>query len=196
MLGVLVMYLVAGLGNPGLEYEGTRHNAGFYVIDYLSEKLNFKVSKIKFKGKIGDCMIGDEKVIFLKPGTYMNASGESVVEAASFYKIPVENIIIVYDDKDIPIGRIRIRPSGSDGGHNGMKSIIYNLNSNEFKRVRVGIGNPDKDMVSFVLGRFSKEEAALVKQAMMTAGDAVIEIIKNGIMSSMNKYNAFNSGQE
>lgn len=190
------MYLVAGLGNPGLEYEGTRHNAGFYVIDYLSEKLNFKVSKIKFKGKIGECMIGDEKVIFIKPSTYMNASGESVIEAASFYKIPVENIIIVYDDKDIPLGRIRIRPSGSDGGHNGMKSIIYNLSSNEIKRVRVGIGTPDKDMVSFVLGRFSKEEAALVKQAMMTAGDAIIEIIKNGITSSMNKYNAFNSSQE
>jgi PTH1 family peptidyl-tRNA hydrolase len=196
MLGVLVMYLVAGLGNPGSEYEGTRHNAGFYVIDYLSEKLNFKVSKVKFKGKIGDCMIGDEKVIFLKPGTYMNASGESVAGAASFYKIPVENIIVVYDDKDIPLGRIRIRPSGSDGGHNGMKSIIYNLNSNEFKRVRVGIGTPDNDMVSFVLGRFSAEETALVKQAMMTAGDAIIEIIKNGITSSMNKYNAFNSSQE
>lgn len=190
------MYLVAGLGNPGREYEGTRHNMGFEVIDHLSAKLGFEVSKIKFKGLIGDISIAGEKTIFLKPSTFMNLSGISVCEAASFYKIPVQNIIIVYDDISIDFGRIRIRPSGSDGGHNGMKSIIYQLGSDEFPRVRVGIGGPDKNLVSYVLGKFREEEVKNLPEIVGNASNAVIEIIENGIQSAMNKYNSFRVGQQ
>lgn len=186
------MYLVAGLGNPGREYEGTRHNTGFDVINYMSEKMGFNVSKIKFKGLTGETFIGGKKVIFLKPSTFMNSSGESVREAAQFYGIPVENIIIIYDDTAIQVGRIRIRPSGSDGGHNGMKSIIYQLNSDQFPRIRVGIGARQGDMVSYVLGRFSKEERALVDKAIERAAKAVVEIIENNIQSAMNLYNGSN----
>jgi PTH1 family peptidyl-tRNA hydrolase len=186
------MYLVAGLGNPGREYEGTRHNAGFDVIDYMSDSMGFKVSKIKFKGLTGEAFIGGEKVMFLKPSTFMNSSGESIREAAQFYGIPVEKIIIIYDDTAIQVGRVRIRASGSDGGHNGMKSIIYQLNSDSFPRVRVGIGEKRGDMVSYVLGRFSKEERALVDQAIEHAAKAVVEIIENNIQSAMNLYNGSN----
>lgn len=186
------MYLVVGLGNPGREYEGTRHNAGFDVIDYMSEKMGFKVSKIKFKGLTGETFIGGEKVIFLKPSTFMNSSGESVREAVQFYGIPVENIIVIYDDMAIQVGRIRIRASGSDGGHNGMKSIIYQLNSDQFPRVRIGIGEKRGDVVSYVLGKFSKEERVLVDRAIERAAKAVVEIIENNIQSAMNLYNGSN----
>lgn len=190
------MYLVAGLGNPGREYEDTRHNVGFMVVDYISQKLGFSMSKIKFKGTVGEYAIDNEKVLFLKPSTYMNLSGESIRDASEFYKIPVENIIVVYDDVDITFGRIRIRPSGSDAGHNGMKSIIYQLNSNNFPRVRVGIGSPDSNMISHVLGKFSEDEKKVLKQIIETAGSSVIEIIQNGVQSAMNKYNSFKAGQE
>lgn len=190
------MYLVAGLGNPGREYEGTRHNVGFEVIDHLSRSLGIEVSRIKFKGLMGDANIAGERVIFLKPSTFMNLSGISISEAASFYKIPVQNIIIVYDDISIDFGRIRIRPSGSDGGHNGMKSIIYQLGSDDFPRIRVGIGGPDKNLVSYVLGRFKEEEVKSLPEIMDTASAAVLEIIQNGVQSAMNKYNSFRVGQE
>ncbi|MDF2672061.1 MAG: aminoacyl-tRNA hydrolase [Clostridiales bacterium] len=190
------MYLVVGLGNPGREYEGTRHNVGFEVIDYISAKLGFEVSRIKFKALMGDTNIAGEKIIFLKPGTFMNLSGISVSEAASFYKIPVENIIIVYDDISIDFGRIRIRPSGSDGGHNGMKSIIYQLGREDFPRIRVGIGGPDKNLVSYVLGKFREEERKNLPEIIKTASDAVIGTIKNGIQGAMNEYNSFRVSQE
>lgn len=190
------MYLVVGLGNPGREYEKTRHNVGFDVIDYMAEKYNFDVNKIKFKGLLGEFNIDGEKLLFLKPSTFMNLSGESVREAAAFYKIPVENIIIVYDDIAIEAGRLRIRPSGSDGGHNGMKSIIYQLNSDKFPRVRVGVGGPRGSLVSHVLGKFTDEERKLVDEVIAASSEAVIEIIKNGPQSSMNKYNSFKAGQE
>jgi peptidyl-tRNA hydrolase, PTH1 family len=190
------MYLVAGLGNPGREYEGTRHNVGFEAIDYLSQKLNFEVSKIKFKGKIGEKKINGDRVIFLKPSTYMNLSGDSVREAAVFYKIPPQNIIIVYDDVAIEVGRIRIREAGSDGGHNGMKSIIYQIGSDGFPRVRIGVGAPKGDMVAHVLGGFRPEEKKPIVEAIVAAGDSVLEIIQSGIQSSMNKYNSFRCSQE
>jgi PTH1 family peptidyl-tRNA hydrolase len=190
------MYLVVGLGNPGREYDGTRHNVGFEAIDYLSDKLNFEVSKIKFKGKIGEKNISGEKVIFLKPSTYMNLSGESVREAAAFYKIPFENVIVIYDDVAIEVGKIRIREKGSDGGHNGMKSIINQFGNDTFPRVRIGIGAAKGDMVSHVLGGFRVEEKKAIIEAIMAAGDAAIEIIVNGTQSSMNKYNSFNCSQE
>lgn len=190
------MFLVVGLGNPGREYAGTRHNVGFEAVDYLSEKLNFDISKIKFKGTIGEKNVSGEKVIFLKPSTYMNLSGESVREAASFYKIPMENIIVIYDDVAIEVGRIRIREKGSDGGHNGMKSIIFQFGNNAFPRIRIGIGGPKEDMVSHVLGGFRPEEKKPMIEAIMAAGDAAIEIIMNGIQDSMNKYNSFKCSQE
>jgi PTH1 family peptidyl-tRNA hydrolase len=190
------MFLVVGLGNPGREYEGTRHNVGFETIDYIAGKYNINISRIKFKGLIGDTIISGEKVIFLKPSTYMNLSGESVREAAQFYNIPIENVIIVYDDVAMDVGRIRIRPSGSDGGHNGMKSIIYQLNSDSFPRVRIGIGAHKGNMVSHVLGKFTKEEKEYISRVIQTASDAIVEIIQNGVQSSMNKYNSFKVSEE
>lgn len=190
------MYLVVGLGNPGREYERTRHNVGFDVIDYLSEKLSFEVSKIKFKGLIGEKSISSEKVIFLKPSTFMNLSGESVRDAANFYKIPAENIIVIYDDVAVEAGRLRIRPSGSDGGHNGMKSIIYQLANDQFPRVRVGISAPRGEMVSHVLGKFTEDERNLIEQVVKVAGDAAIEIIQSGVQSAMNRYNSFKASEK
>jgi peptidyl-tRNA hydrolase, PTH1 family len=190
------MYLVVGLGNPGREYAGTRHNVGFEAIDYLATKLNFDVSKIKFKGVLGEKNVNGQKVIFLKPSTFMNLSGESVREAAAFYKIPIENIVVVYDDVALDVGRIRIREKGSDGGHNGMKSIICQLASDNFPRVRIGIGSARGSMVSHVLGGFRQEEREDIIKAIMAAGEAAIEIITNGTQSSMNKYNSFKTSQE
>jgi PTH1 family peptidyl-tRNA hydrolase len=190
------MYLVVGLGNPGREYAGTRHNVGFEAIDYLAQKLGFEVSKIKFKGIIGEKNINGEKTIFLKPSTYMNLSGESVREAAAFYKIPIENIIVIYDDVALEVGRLRIREKGSDGGHNGMKSIIGQFASDHFPRVRIGIGGARGSMVSHVLGGFRQEEKDEILKAIMAAGDAAVEIVTNGIQSSMNKYNSFKTSQE
>lgn len=190
------MYIVAGLGNPGREYEDTRHNVGFMVVDYLAKKLEFNISKIKFKGLVGEFLLNGEKVIFLKPSTFMNLSGESIREAVDFYKIPLSNLIVIYDDVDIMFGRIRIRPSGSDAGHNGMKSIIYQLNSNEFPRIRVGIGSPEKNMISHVLGSFSEEEKQIINDVIKVSADAVIDIIKNGVQYTMNKYNSITIGKE
>lgn len=184
------MYLVVGLGNPGSEYESTRHNVGFDVVDYMAKEIGVSVSKAKFKGLAGSEMISGEKVIFLKPSTYMNLSGESVKEAADFYKIKPENIIIVYDDVAIDPGKLRIRKSGSAGGHNGMKDIIAKLGTNEFPRVRVGVGAARGNMVDHVLGRFSKEDRELVDDAIKRAKDAVEEIIKHDVDSAMNKYNS------
>lgn len=190
------MYLIAGLGNPGREYEGTRHNAGFETVDILSQMAGIKVDKIKFKGLVGDGIIQGEKVILLKPSTFMNLSGDSIREVTNFYKIPIENIIVIYDDVSIDVGRLRVRPSGSDGGHNGMKSIIYNLNSDSFPRIRVGIGGPSHQMVAHVLGKLSGDERKLVDAAEEKAAEAAFEIMKNGIQSAMNRYNSFKAGEE
>lgn len=190
------MYLVVGLGNPGREYANTRHNVGFKVIDCISERLGFNISKERFKGMFGEYIVGGEKVIFLKPLTYMNLSGESLIEAASFYKIPLENIIVVYDDMAVDTGRIRLRPSGSDGGHNGMKSIINHLGTKEFKRIRVGIGKAPRSIVDYVLGNFTSEEGELIKLSVEASAEAVISIINDGIQTAMNKYNTFNACQD
>ena len=183
------MFLIAGLGNCGKEYERTRHNVGFVAIDYLAEKYGIDVKKIKFKALIGEGRIGSERVILAKPTTFMNASGESLMEIAKFYKLPPENIIVIYDDSAIDVGRLRIRPGGSDGGHNGMKSIIYLLQSDAFPRIRVGIGKAKGDMVNHVLGNFSKEEGVLVTKCIKACDKIVEEIMKNGAQSAMNKYN-------
>lgn len=190
------MYLIVGLGNPGRDYENTRHNMGFNAVDFIADKLGFEISKVKFKGLIGEKIISSEKCIFLKPSTYMNLSGESVREAADFYKIPVENIIVIYDDVSFNVGRIRIRPSGSAGGHNGMKSIICNLNSMDFPRIRIGIGRSGENMISHVLGKLNKEEIEILKKVIEISYDAVIEIIENGVQNAMNRYNSFKVSQE
>ena len=185
------MYLIVGLGNPEKEYAGTRHNMGFDVINELSKEYNIPVEKSKFKGLYGSGTIAEEKVILLKPQTFMNLSGESLREIIDFYKISSEKLIVVYDDIDIETGNIRIRKSGSAGTHNGMKSVIQHLNTIHFCRIRVGIGNPKEkiDMINYVIGKVSKEEHAVLEKGILKAKDAVVEIIKNGIDKAMNQYN-------
>lgn len=187
------MKLVVGLGNPGREYENTRHNIGFDVIDYIADMVGANVNKIKFKGLLGEFICEGEKVLLLKPSTFMNLSGESVREAKDFYKIDDKDIIVVYDDIAIDVGRIRIRPSGSDGGHNGIKNIIYQLSSDKFSRVRVGVGAPKGDLVSHVLGKFTADERKIIDEVIKVSSEAVLEIIKNGVQSAMNKFNGYSA---
>lgn len=186
------MYLVAGLGNPDRKYEGTRHNIGFETVDLLVHDLGVKLNKIKHKAVMGDCTLCGEKVIIAKPQTYMNLSGESIREIVNFYKIPVENVIIICDDINLEIGRIRIRAKGSDGGHNGLKSIIYQLCSDKFIRIRMGVGAPqnsDYDLADYVLGKFSKQEIDLLTPTAENTVKAVECIIKSGVSQAMNLYN-------
>ncbi|MBS5939559.1 aminoacyl-tRNA hydrolase [Clostridium sp.] len=185
------MFLVVGLGNPGDKYDGTRHNIGFETIDYIASKYNIDVTRVKFKGVIGEGFIGGEKVILLKPTTYMNLSGESVREAMSFYKLSEEDIVIIYDDISLEVGKIRIREKGSAGGHNGIKSIISNVNTDVFPRIKIGVGQPTGDLVSHVLGRFSKEEAEDLKEVIEVSSKAVEIIMKSGTKDAMNKLNGF-----
>ncbi len=183
------MYLIAGLGNPGRDYENTRHNVGFKALDYLAQCYNIPINRLKFKGACGEGTIAGEKCVLLKPQTYMNLSGESVRDCAAFYKIPPENIIIMYDDVALGVGALRIRPSGSAGGHNGMKSIIYQLNSDQFPRVRFGVGAPAHDMVNHVLGKFSTEDAIAVTAAIKQVEDIIPIMIRQGVGAAMNKFN-------
>lgn len=185
------MFIVVGLGNPGAKYANNRHNIGFMVVDYLSRVHKFNMNKIKHKALIGECHIGVEKVIFVKPQTYMNLSGASVLDIVEFYKIPMDRLIVIYDDIDLDTGVIRIRYKGSSGTHNGMKSIIYLLEREDFPRVRIGIGKPPEymDLADYVTGNFLKEEIPLMEDAVIKAGASVEEIIKNGIDIAMNKYN-------
>ncbi len=185
------MYLVVGLGNPGKDYTNTRHNVGFNAVDQLAERNGIKINKIKFKSLYGEGFIGREKVILVKPQTYMNNSGQALAELVQFYKIPVENIIVIVDDIDIDFASIRIRLKGSAGSHNGLKSIIRHLNQDSFPRVRLGIGkkHPQQDLADFVLSRFSKEENPYIEEAIVAAAQAVETIVEDGINNAMNKYN-------
>lgn len=186
------MYLIAGLGNPGRKYDMTRHNIGFEVIDYIADKYNVKVKKLKFKALYQKAEIEGCEAVLMKPQTYMNLSGESVRDAAAFFKIPPENIIIISDDINLEEGRIRIRKGGSAGGHNGLKSIIYQLASDNFVRIRIGVGqkeNENQDLADYVLSRFTKEQIPILEKAIIKAAGAVAEIMKNGAESAMNKYN-------
>ena len=186
------MFLIIGLGNPENEYANTRHNMGFDTVNKLANQYRIEINKHKFKGIYGSGMIENEKVILLKPQTYMNLSGESVIEAIQFYKIDLENIIVIYDDMDVEPGKIKIRKKGGPGSHNGMKSVIQNLNSEEFTRIRVGIGTPEykHDRIQYVIGKISSEEdIKTLNLGTDNAKDAVIEIIKNGVDSAMNKFN-------
>ncbi|MBC8062464.1 MAG: aminoacyl-tRNA hydrolase [Clostridiaceae bacterium] len=185
------MHLIVGLGNPGTQYKSTRHNVGFDILDLISEKYNITVNRIKFKGVYGEGIIGGEKVILLKPSTFMNLSGESVREAASFYKINVLNIIVLQDDISLEVGRMRIRSKGSAGGHNGLKSIILNLSSEEFVRFKIGVGQPKGELVSHVLGKFSKEERNLIDEVNNSTVEAIELVIKQGAAQAMNKFNGY-----
>lgn len=186
------MYIIAGLGNPGLKYEGTRHNIGFETIDYISAVYNIPIKKLGFKALFGQGIIGGEKVILAKPQTFMNLSGESLKPMLDYYKLPPSNLFVIYDDVNLATGALRIRPSGSDGGHNGMKSIIYMLNSDAFPRIRIGIGskpNPHMDLADYVLGSFSKEEIELLSDTAKQIVKAVPVMMKEGISAAMSKYN-------
>lgn len=185
------MYLIVGLGNPEEEYARTRHNMGFDVINKLSENLNIKVNKNKFNSLYGIGMVGSEKVILLKPQTYMNLSGEAVRDFKNFYKVSPENIIIVYDDLDIEPGIIKIRKKGGPGTHNGMKSVVHKIQTEEFPRIRVGIGNPQykNDLLNFILTKISDEDYKVLEEAIKNAAKSIEEILKNGIDIAMNKYN-------
>ena len=186
------MYIVAGLGNPTKQYENTRHNAGFGVIDYLSEKYNIPVKQAGYKALYGSGYIEGQKVILLKPQTFMNLSGESVRACMDFFKIdPEEELIVVYDDISLAPGQLRVRGKGSAGGHNGIKNIILHTGGQKFPRVRVGVGEKpaDFDLADYVLGHFSKEDQKVMDEAFKEAGDAVVTIMTEGIDSAMNKFN-------
>lgn len=185
------MYLIIGLGNPEKDYAKTRHNMGFNVINKISEKYNIEVTKSKFKSLMGNGIIEGEKVVLLKPQTFMNLSGEAVKEAMDFYKLTPDDIIIIYDDIDTEPETIRIRKNGSAGSHNGMKSVIEYLGTEKFTRIRVGIGAPKfkNDMITYVIGHVPEEEMILLNNGVDTAKDAVIEIIKNNVDLAMNKFN-------
>ena len=186
-------YMIVGLGNPGKQYETTRHNAGFICLDLLSEKHGIKVNKLKFKSLMGDGRIGGARCLLLKPQTFMNLSGEAVRDAADFYKIPPENIIVICDDISLDPGKIRIRRKGSAGGQNGMKNIIFHLKSDNFPRIKVGVGakpNPDYDLADWVLSHFTKDEAKLIKEAAEKSIGAVEYMVKDNIDKAMSDYNS------
>ncbi len=186
------MYIIAGLGNPGKKYVGTRHNMGFEALDAVAAKYDIAIKKAKFNALYGEGTIEGEKVVLVKPQTFMNLSGESIREFKSWYKTDDSKIIIIYDDVSLPVGKMRIRPKGSAGGHNGMKSIIYQLGSEDFPRIKIGVGspdNPDYDLADYVLGKFTKAEVKELIQKAIDTANAVGEIIKNGIEKAMTKYN-------
>lgn len=186
------MYLIAGLGNPGRDYVGTRHNMGFEALDALCSKYDISLNREKFNGIFGKGIIGGEQVLAVKPQTYMNLSGECIREIRDWYRIPDENILIIFDDISLPTGKIRFREKGSAGGHNGMKNIIYQLGTEEIHRIKIGIGMPEHpgmDPKDYVLGRFSKAEVELLIPAAVKTCAAVEEWICHGAKSVMNLYN-------
>lgn len=185
------MKLIVGLGNPEADYSGTRHNMGFDVINKLAKEYDIDVSRNKFEGLYGTGIIENEKVILLKPQTFMNLSGKSVIGFMDFYKISVEDLIVVYDDIDIEKSKIRIRKSGSPGSHNGMKSIVNILANENFPRIRVGIGKPtfEGDLINYVIGAIDEEDKEELEKGKEVAKNALVEILKNGLESAMNKFN-------
>ena len=184
------MFIIVGLGNPGKKYENTKHNIGFITLDFLAEKNDIKINKIKHKALVGEGSISGQKVLLVKPQTFMNLSGNSVREVLEYYKADIENLIVIYDDVDIPMGRLRIRKKGSAGTHNGMKSIIYDIQGDGFPRIRIGIGNDRKmPLAGYVLGGFAKDERELMKTAVERAALAVECMLEKGIDIAMGEYN-------
>lgn len=186
------MYIIAGLGNPGKKYEHTRHNVGFDVMDVLAEKYNIRMDEKKYKAICGKGMIGSEKVILVKPQTFMNLSGESIAEAVNFYKVdPASELLVIFDDISLAPGRIRIRKKGSAGGHNGIKNIIAQVGTEQFARIKVGVGEKPQgwDLADHVLGYMDKEDRKLAEEAFLDAVSAVELIVDGKIEQAMNDYN-------
>lgn len=187
-----VEWIVAFLGNPGLKYNGTRHNAGFMAADAMEKKLGVSINKMRFKALTQTADIGGKKVLLMKPQTYMNLSGDAIVQAANFYKVPPERVIVVSDETALPIGRLRIRRGGSAGGHNGLKSVIARLGTDQFPRIRLGVGDkphPDYDMADWVLSAFKGQDAADMELVAKKTADAVECYITEGADRAMNKFN-------
>lgn len=185
------MYIIVGLGNPGKQYEATRHNVGFIAVDEIAKRLNIKMDRLRFKAIVGEGRIGGEKIVLAKPQTFMNLSGQSVVELMNYYKVPHENLIVIYDDIDIEAGKLRIRHKGSAGSHNGMKNIIYLLGFDDFPRIRIGVSKPRprQELASFVLSKFDKDEIPRMIESIETAAKAAIEAVESTVDIAMNRYN-------
>lgn len=192
------MYVIAGLGNPGREYEGTRHNVGFMTLDALADKYNIDVREKAFKGLIGKGVIEGNKVILVKPQTYMNLSGECIRQVMDYYKVDPAEFIVIYDDISLVPGGIRIRKKGSAGGHNGIKNIIAHLGTQEFPRVRIGVGEKPArmDLADYVLGRFPKEEAETMTTAFKDGAAAVVDMMTEGVEAAMNHFNGAARGEK
>lgn len=187
-----IEYLLVGLGNPGKEYEGTRHNTGFMAIDKIAGDAGVKLDRLKFKGLCASTTFGGKKVLLLKPSTFMNLSGQSVTEAMHFYKLPPEKVIVFFDDISLPCGHLRIRRKGSDGGHNGMKNILYLSGSDQFPRIKIGVGkkpNPQWDLADWVLSHFSTDEMKLMDESTKNAAAAAALMVNDKIDEAMNRYN-------
>ena len=185
-------FLVVGLGNPEAKYDNTRHNAGFMAIDHIAQKTGCRVNQLKFQSLYGMCELEGKKVMLMKPSTYMNRSGEAVREASQFYKIPPEHIIVIFDDVSLDVGKMRIRRKGSDGGHNGIKSIIYQTGSDQFPRIKIGVGkkpHPDYDLAAWVLGYFSEEDQKALVPVLDHSYEAVQQMIAGKIDRAMNLFN-------
>ena len=183
-----ITHLVVGLGNPGDKYFYTRHNAGFLAMDYISQKCGASVNRSKFKALVGEATIAGKRVLLMKPQTLMNASGDAVIEAAQFYKIPVENIIVLSDDVNLDVGRIRVRKSGSDGGQKGLRSIITRMGSDNFPRIRFGVGkkpHPDYDMADWVLGNLSEEDKKTIFECFVTSYEGLEKLLAGDIDGAM-----------
>ena len=185
-------FMVVGLGNPGKDYEFTRHNAGFLTLDHIAVEEDIEIKKLKYKALIGDTVISGHRCLLVKPQTFMNNSGEAVREISQFYKIPPEKIIVIFDDISLPCGKLRIRRKGTDGGHNGIKSIIYHLNSDNFPRIKIGVGakpHPDYNLADWVLSTFKKDDMEELKKAITKATEVLPFMLDGEIDKAMNKAN-------
>ncbi|MCC8022407.1 MAG: aminoacyl-tRNA hydrolase [Clostridiales bacterium] len=186
-------FLIVGLGNPGREYETTRHNAGFLALDALAQREGFQIRQLKYRALLGEYRTDRYRCLVMKPQTFMNNSGEAVRECAAFYRIPAERILVIYDDISLDVGCMRIRRKGSDGGHNGVKSILYHLGSDTFPRIKIGVGkkpHPDYDLVDWVLSSFSREEQAALRPVFANTAEAVGLIAGGEIDQAMNRFNS------
>ncbi len=192
------MYLIAGLGNPGTEYAATRHNIGFDMVTYLSDKYRIPLRSREGKAIVGKGMIEGEKVMLAQPQTYMNLSGESVRALMDYYKLSLEDLVVIYDDISLSVGQVRIRPKGSAGGHNGIKNIIQHLGTQEFSRIKIGVGaKPEQgDLVKHVLGRFGKEEDAKIRDVFALAESGLLALMQCDVATAMNKVNGIRIGME
>ena len=188
-----VTHIIVGLGNPGKEYTYNRHNAGFMCMDVICDKYRARVDKAKFKALVGECNIAGKHVLLMKPQTFMNNSGEAIREAADFYNVPTENIIVIFDDISIGVGKLRIRRKGSAGGHNGIKSVIEHLSTNEFPRIKLGVGekpSPEYDLINWVLGNIPESDRKAMSEAYSSAADALEVMLSGDMDRAMNKYNS------